>query len=143
LADVDRFVEQFDFILQEAVLRDLYADDKESAIRVLVGSLVEAGAMPSSAEPAITAAVLQREAIGTTGIGKGLAIPHAKHPAANRVMAAVGYCPHGVDFDSLDGELVHLIVLLVSPPESAHEHVQALGAISRFLIESRLDFTSH
>jgi fructose-specific phosphotransferase system IIA component len=79
--------------------------------------------------------VMRREAMMTTGIGNGIAIPHGKARAVDRMAAAVGVCPEGVDFDSEDGQPVHLVVLIVSPESATTQHVKVLANISRLLKE--------
>ena len=73
--------------------------------------------------------------LGTTGIGNGVAIPHAKHPAVDRVVATVGVGETGVDFGSLDGRSTRVFFLLVSPPDAPQDHLQALETVSRHLQE--------
>jgi mannitol/fructose-specific phosphotransferase system IIA component (Ntr-type) len=135
--DPDAIAAQFPFVAADAVLADLDADTKEEAIVALVGRLAKIGVVNTEDQGTVTAAILHREELGTTGIGRHLAIPHAKHPAVTQVVAAVGYCPRGIDFNSLDGQAVHLIILVLSPPDSATEHLQALAEISRYLIQQK------
>jgi mannitol/fructose-specific phosphotransferase system IIA component (Ntr-type) len=79
--------------------------------------------------------VMRREAMMTTGIGNGIAIPHGKARAADRMAAAVGLSPEGVDFEAEDGQPVHLVVLIVSPESATTQHVKVLANISRLLKE--------
>ncbi|MCB4755990.1 MAG: PTS sugar transporter subunit IIA [Elusimicrobia bacterium] len=78
-------------------------------------------------------ALLEREALGSTGIGQGIAIPHGKSDGTETLVAALGVSKKGIDFESLDGEPVHLIFLLAGPPDSAGPHLKALARISRLL----------
>lgn len=82
-------------------------------------------------EAALTA-LLEREKTHTTGIGGGLALPHAKTPAVGRLVMALGRSP-GVDFESIDGKPVTLVALLLGPLDSTDPHIQALARISRLL----------
>ncbi len=122
-----------DFVCTEAVQSQLVADDKESVIRELVGALVKAGKIQQDDSEDIVKAILKREELGSTGIGRGVAVPHTKHPSVERLVGTVGISPDGVDFDSLDGEKVQLLFLLVSPPDRPGDHLRALENISRQL----------
>ena len=81
----------------------------------------------------IVKAILKREELGSTGIGRGVAVPHTKHPSVNRLVGTVAVSQEGVDFDSLDGEKVQLFFLLISPPDRPGDHLRALENISRQL----------
>ena len=122
-----------DFVCTEAVQSQLAADDKESVIRELVGALVKAEKIQAEDSEDIVKAILKREELGSTGIGRGVAVPHTKHPSVERLVGTVGISPDGVDFDSLDGEKVQLLFLLVSPPDRPGDHLRALENISRQL----------
>ena len=76
---------------------------------------------------------MKREELGSTGIGKGIAVPHTKHPSVSKLVGTVGVSADGIDFNSLDGEKVHLLFLLISPPDLPVEHLRALENISRQL----------
>jgi len=76
---------------------------------------------------------MAREALGSTGIGQGIAIPHGKSDCVTKLVSAFGVSRTGVPFDSLDGEPVHLFFLLVAPEDSAGPHLKALARISRLL----------
>jgi PTS system fructose-specific IIA component/PTS system nitrogen regulatory IIA component len=71
--------------------------------------------------------------LGSTGIGRGIAVPHTKHPSVNQLVGTVGVSSEGVDFSSLDGERVQLFFLLISPPDRPGDHLRALENISRQL----------
>ena len=124
-----------DFICHEAIRAELVADDKESVIRELVESLVKAGRIGAEDRDDIVRAIIKREELGSTGIGRGVAVPHTKHPSVERLVGTVGISHDGVDFDSLDGEKVQLLFLLVSPPDRPGDHLRALENISRQLRE--------
>jgi PTS system fructose-specific IIA component/PTS system nitrogen regulatory IIA component len=122
-----------DFICTEAIQCHLVSDDKESVIRELVGALVKAGKVAPGDNDDIVKAIIKREELGSTGIGRGVAVPHTKHPSVERLVGTVGISPDGVDFDSLDGEKVQLLFLLISPPDRPGDHLRALENISRQL----------
>jgi PTS system nitrogen regulatory IIA component len=122
-----------DFICDNAIKADLTADDKEGVIRKLVGALIAAGQIQESEQESIVKAIMKREELGSTGIGRGVAVPHTKHPSVDRLIGTVGVSQEGIDFQSLDGEKVHLFFLLVSPPDRPGDHLRALENISRQL----------
>ena len=122
-----------DFISVKAIRADLNAGDKEGVIDELVQSLLDAGEIGSGEKGDIIAAIMKREELGSTGIGRGVAVPHTKHPSVNKLVGTVGVSNDGVDFNSLDGEKVQLFFLLVSPPERPGDHLRALENISRQL----------
>ena len=132
-AELRAFAKEFAFVVYESVLENLEVETKPEAIRAMVESLGNHGAIPAALEDELAAAVLKREGLGTTGIGAGVAIPHTKYPGLPRVVATLAYSRSGVEFDSLDGERVHLICLLISPSERPADHLLALQAISRQL----------
>jgi mannitol/fructose-specific phosphotransferase system IIA component (Ntr-type) len=122
-----------DFIQVGAIKADVASDDKEGVIRELVDSLVTAGVIKSEDLEGILRAIMKREELGSTGIGKGIAVPHTKHPSVTKLVGTVGVSTDGVDFNSLDGEKVQLLFLLISPPDRPGDHLRALENISRQL----------
>ena len=122
-----------DFICREAITTDLVAGSKPDVIRSIVNSLVEAGKISEDQFEGIVEAILKREELGSTGIGRGVAVPHTKHSTVDKLFGTVAVSTDGVDFDSLDGEKVHLLFLLVSPPDRPGDHLRALENISRQL----------
>jgi PTS system fructose-specific IIA component/PTS system nitrogen regulatory IIA component len=122
-----------DFVCRDAIRTHLEADDKETVIRAMGTALVEAGRISPDNYESIIAAILKREELGSTGIGRGVAVPHTKHPAVDKLVGTVAISEEGVDFDSLDGEKVHLLFLLISPPDRPGDHLRALENISRQL----------
>lgn len=122
-----------DFVKTEAIRSSLEASDKEGVIRELVDSLVESGQLGADNQESIVQAILKREELGSTGIGRGIAVPHTKHPSVEKPVGTVGVSPAGVDFQSLDGEVVQLFFMLISPPDQPNEHLRALENISKQL----------
>ena len=119
-----------DFISPKAICADLVAADKLGAIREMVQALSAAGADEAES---IVKAIMKREELGSTGIGRGVAVPHTKHPSVDRLVGTVAVSREGVDFASLDGEIVQLFFLLISPPDRPGDHLRALENISRQL----------
>lgn len=118
-----------DFLCSEAMILDLKSQDKKSAITELVESLQKSKKIKKAQE--VIDAVLEREKLGSTGIGQGVAIPHGKTDSVPEQVGVLGISQKGVEFNSLDGEPVHLIFLLVGPVEVAGQHLKALARISR------------
>jgi PTS system nitrogen regulatory IIA component len=122
-----------DFVVREAIIPELTATTKEGVIREMVASLANTGNLKSGETEDIVKAVLKRELLGSTGIGRGVAIPHTKHTSVERLIGTVAVSRPGVSFDSLDGEPVHVYVLLVSPQDRPGDHLRALENVSRSL----------
>lgn len=122
-----------DFISSKSICSELNSDSKESVIAELVDSLVSAGNIKQADREDIIKAIMKREELGSTGIGRGVAVPHTKHPSVDKLVGTVGVSSDGLDFDSLDGEKVQLFFLLVSPPDRPGDHLRALENISRQL----------
>lgn len=122
-----------DFICREAIRTNLDAAEKKAVIRAMATSLLEAKKINANDYDSIVEAILKREELGSTGIGRGVAVPHTKHPSIEKLIGTVAISEHGVSFDSLDGEKVQLLFLLVSPPDRPGDHLRALENISRQL----------
>jgi PTS system nitrogen regulatory IIA component len=122
-----------EFVVREAILPDLAASDKPAAIRGMVDALAASGSIKEAEKESIIAAIMKREELGSTGIGKGVAVPHTKHPSVDKLVATIALSTSGVDFASLDGEDVFILFLLVSPPDRPGDHLRALENISRHL----------
>ena len=120
-----------DFLNPKAVSVDLKAQDKRGVIKELAGLLAAAGEIKNRDE--LVRVLMDRETLGSTGIGQGIGIPHAKSNVVKELTAALGISLHGVDFDSLDGETTHIFFLLVAPEDAAGPHLKALARISRML----------
>jgi mannitol/fructose-specific phosphotransferase system IIA component (Ntr-type) len=119
--------------VREAIIPDLPATNKEGVIRAMVESLRAAGQFRGADLEDIIRAILKREFLGSTGIGRGVAIPHTKHTSVERLVGTVAISHKGIAFDSLDGEPVHVFVLLISPQDRPGDHLRALENVSRSL----------
>jgi PTS system nitrogen regulatory IIA component len=122
-----------DFVVREAIVPELPATNKEGVIRAMVESLRAAGQFRGADLEDIIRAILKREFLGSTGIGRGVAIPHTKHNSVERLVGTVAISHKGIAFDSLDGEPVHVFVLLISPQDRPGDHLRALENVSRSL----------
>jgi PTS system fructose-specific IIA component/PTS system nitrogen regulatory IIA component len=122
-----------DFVVREAIIPSLTASTKEAVIRGMVESLRDAGQFRGTDTEDIVRAILKRELLGSTGIGRGVAIPHTKHTGVDRLVGTVAVSHPGVAFESLDGEPVYVFVLLISPQDRPGDHLRALENVSRCL----------
>lgn len=124
-----------DIVSPSAVLDDLRAETKEGVLREL--SEVISGMVPSLPADRLTSILMEREGLGSTGIGDGVAIPHGKVAGIERLVAAFGRSRKGVQFHSLDGKPAHLFFVIMAPEYSAGMHLKALARISRLLKDER------
>ena len=122
-----------DFLNPKAVTANLASKDKEGVIKELIELLVKAGSIQSKDKEKLIKILMNREELGSTGIGQGVGIPHGKSDCVNELVAAFGLSPSGVDFDALDEEKVYIFFLLLAPEDSAGPHLKALARISRLL----------
>ena len=118
-----------EFIVAEAIVPALTASDRDGVLRELVRSLASAGALEESAVDEIVAALVKREQGGSTGFGKGVAVPHVKHAKVTKMVGTVGRSVNGIDFAALDHQPVYSIVLLLSPENQPQQHLLAMNAI--------------
>ena len=112
-----------DFICFEATVAQLQASGRDDAIKELVLSLENAGKLEKSVSKDIARAIIKRENEASTGMGKGVAIPHVKHKSVKEVLGVVGLSSAGIDFLALDKQPVHSVILLISPKDDPDEHL--------------------
>jgi len=122
-----------DFLCSKAVSADLKATTKEGVIKELVDLLIDADVFEKNHKNKVVEALMAREALGSTAIGQGIAIPHGKSDCVQKLVGCLGISKQGVDFDSLDGEPAYIFFLLMAPIDSAGPHLKALARISRLL----------
>lgn len=122
-----------DFVVREAISPSLTAGTKEAVVREMVESLRTAGYFKGNESEDVIKAILKRELLGSTGIGRGVAIPHTKHASVDRLIGTVAISRTGVPFESLDGEPVYVFVMLISPQDRPGDHLRALENVSRCL----------
>lgn len=118
-----------DVVVVDAIIPDLAAETRDEAIAEMVKGLASAGAIASKSVDEVTRTILAREAQATTGIGKGVALPHAKLKSIKKPIATIGRSRKGIDFSALDSKLVCSVILLLSNPESPDEHLEAMETI--------------
>ncbi|RNC82190.1 MAG: PTS sugar transporter subunit IIA [Phycisphaera sp.] len=123
-----------DLITPECILAPLQATEKQSVINELVTALADAGQVSDA--QLLMETVWTREQTRTTGIGQGLAIPHGKSESLKDMAMAIGKPADPIDFESVDGKPVRLVVLLASRPDQMSDHIQALAKISRLHMDN-------
>ncbi|MEO0588011.1 MAG: PTS sugar transporter subunit IIA [Planctomycetota bacterium] len=118
-----------DFVKAEAIVVPLETTERDEVIELLVGKLCEAGVAPKNSKGALTEQILAREKQGSTGFGRGVAVPHVKHEKVKKLAAAVGVSEAGIDFNALDKGPVYSVFLLMSPKDEPDQHLQAMENI--------------
>lgn len=126
-----------DFICFDAIIPQLSTPDRDGVIGELISSLDEAGKLGKGNRDKITKAAVTREREASTGMGKGVAVPHVKHKAVKDVVATVGLCGAGIDFSALDKKPVYSVILLVSPADYPDKHLQAMEKIFKHLQQEK------
>jgi PTS system nitrogen regulatory IIA component len=118
-----------DFLHREGIISDLKSATKDDVLVELVEPI--ALAHPHMDKDALVRSLIEREDLGSTGIGGGVAIPHGKMDGLRSIAASFGKSPRGIDFHSMDNKPAHLFFLLVAPKNSASDHLKALARVSR------------
>ena len=118
-----------EFIVSDAIIANLECTERDACLRELVTSLAAAGAVPNDAVDEVVAALVKREQNGSTGFGKGVAVPHVKHAKVKKMAATVGRSAAGIDFAALDKQPVYSVVLLLSPENQPQQHLSAMNIV--------------
>ncbi|HET8728142.1 MAG TPA: PTS IIA-like nitrogen regulatory protein PtsN [Alphaproteobacteria bacterium] len=124
-----------DFLSPHAVIANLRATSKKQALQELAKHAAE---LTGQHERAIFDVLLERERLGTTGVGRGIAIPHGKLPTLDRVYGLFARLEKPIDFDAVDDQPVDLIFLLLAPEDAGADHLKALARVSRLLRDDEL-----
>src|SRR5690348_4260421 len=124
-----------DLIAPDAVVPALKVNNKKQAIQELAA---RAAALTGQNERAILEILMQREKLGSTGVGNGVAIPHGKLPKLGRLFGLFARLERGIDFESLDGQPVDLIFLLLAPEAAGADHLKALARVARLLRDAEI-----
>ncbi len=124
----------------EAIVPDLKSLSKPETLTEIVANAVAVGVLPRARRAQVVEALLAREERGSTGLGRGIAIPHAKIAGLRKHSGLIARSVGGVDFRAIDGEPVHVFVMLISPESRSDEHLALLKWIS--LVARDPDFTS-
>ena len=126
-----------DFVCLEATITELQASDRDGVIEELVMSLDKAGKLGKGKSRDIIREVIKRENEASTGLGKGVAVPHVKHKAVKKIVAAIGQSSAGIDFFALDKQPVYSVILIISPLEDPDKHLQAMENVFKHLQKER------
>ena len=122
-----------DLLRDERIFLDLHPRDIRDCLETMAQMLAARGALTDPADA--DTRLLERERTMSTGMGGGVAVPHAKSPYLRDMVVALGQVPEGVDFKAIDGRPVHLVFLLIGPPDSTRQHVDLLARIA-YLVKS-------
>jgi len=118
-----------DFVLTDALIPELNSTERDEVITELVDAIVAGGGIPKTLRDELVKEIISREKHGSTGFGKGVAVPHVKHEKIKKMVAAVGVSQKGIDFNALDKAPVYSVVLLMSPKDKPDEHLKAMENI--------------
>lgn len=122
-----------EIIKPDAIRVPLQGSDRDAVIAELIDALIASGAADTGIRDELLEKVLERERKHSTGFGRGVAVPHVKHPSIDGMTAAVGISSNGIDFNSLDKQPVYTVFLLLSPQSRPEEHLQAMELIFKNL----------
>ncbi len=122
-----------EIVNEGAIVPVLKSTDRDGVILELVDALVASGSAPAKIREELATRVLEREKRGSTGFGRGVAVPHVKSRGVSKMAAAIGLSSRGVDFNALDKQPVYSVVLLLSPEDKPEEHLQAMEVIFKNL----------
>ncbi len=120
-------------IADGAIVSKLASRDRDEVVAELVDALITSGSAAASLREELISRVLDREKRGSTGFGRGVAVPHVKHKSVSKMAAAVGLSQSGVDFNALDKQPVYSIFLLLSPEDKPEDHLHAMEVIFKNL----------
>lgn len=126
-----------DFVCFKAAVPELKATDRDGAIAELVSSLDKARKLGKGKCKEVIKAVIKRENEASTGMGKGVAVPHVKHKVVKDVIAVIGLSGAGIDFSALDKQPVYSVILLISPVDNPDSHLQAMENIFKHLQQEK------
>ncbi len=122
-----------DLLHGASVIPELTVTDRNGVIRELIQSLADKGAIDQANVDTLARAAIARENQGSTGFGKGVAVPHVKHECLTQMTATIGRSSHGVDFAALDRAPVYTILMLLSPADKPEDHLAAMEKVFRYL----------
>jgi PTS system nitrogen regulatory IIA component len=120
---------------EETIISELTATDKKGVLQELTGPVAQ---VSGANQDEMVRVLLERERLGSTGIGTGVAIPHGKLRSLDSLLVGFGRSRKGIDFDAIDGKPAHLFFLLMAPENSTGAHLRMLARISRLLKDSSL-----
>ncbi|WP_432799204.1 PTS sugar transporter subunit IIA [Poriferisphaera sp. WC338] len=118
-----------DFVCTEALIADIDSTERDAVIHEMIDKLIEANVVDADLKDDLVSLIIERENHGSTGFGKGVAVPHVKHEKITKMSAAVGVSQKGIDFNALDKQPVYSVFMLLSPKDQTDEHLQAMENI--------------
>lgn len=121
----------------DSMVPKLSSDDRNEVITELVSALDSAKHLGKASKEDVTKAIIRREDDASTGIGKGVAVPHVKFDSIKQAVAAIGISESGIDFSSLDKQPVYTVILLISPADNPDKHLQAMEQIFKLLQDDK------
>lgn len=122
-----------ELVVEKAVVAELSSQERDEVIAELVDAVIAARKVDGGLRDQLIGKVLDREKMSSTGFGRGVAVPHVKHPSIGQLVATVGLSQKGVEFNALDKQPVYSIFLLLSPEGRPEEHLQAMETIFKNL----------
>lgn len=122
-----------DYLCEDVVCMDLESQERDEVIRVLLATLVACKRMPAKLVDRALAAILDRERLGSTAIGRGVAVPHARMEELDKVLVAFGFSLQGIEFSALDSKPVHEVFLVIAPKGRADEYLDLMERITRLV----------
>lgn len=122
-----------DFIAEDAIVVDLQSTDRNGVLREMIQSLADHGRLDQDDVEPVVRALVHRENQGSTGFGKGVAVPHVKHERVKKMVGTIARSSRGVDFAALDRAPVYTVVLLLSPTNEPDKHLEAMENLFRHL----------
>jgi len=122
-----------DIVPEQAVIPELKSTQQEAVLGELLDVMIAAKVVSDDQKSGLLAQILDREHRGSTGFGRGVAVPHVKHDSLDHMAAAIGISEGGVEFNALDKQPVHVFFLLLSPADRPEEHLQAMEVIFKNL----------
>ena len=130
------------FLSSESVVTLPRNLEKDQVLSYMVQELAAKGLLPTHLVPRITSDLIRREQSGTTGLGNGLALPHLKRPELTAFMGLIGVATEGIDFNSLDGRPVRIVILILSPSNQTNLHLEILGRIAKLCSDRTLQYST-
>ncbi len=121
---------------EQCIILELEATDKEGVLRELAGAVH--AQHPLIDQETMTHILAERELLGSTGVGNGIAIPHGKVPKLDKLLLCLGRSTAGINFDATDNQPVHIFMMILSPPATAGEYLQTLARTSKVLKDTTL-----
>ena len=122
-----------DLFTNESVIGNLVSNSRNEVLAEMLDKLIRVGEIPADCRDAILTALIEREEITSTGLGQGIAIPHAKHPTINKMIGLIARSKEGVEFNSLDGKPVNIFVMLLSSQDLIQKHLESLAYVAKNL----------